>query len=348
MLRFPAALRPLLEAEGFASIRVHSRFRAHEFASGGGVATRGTPRGCVFSLAIPWQRPQNWCPDPVTVEEPKVKTLRFSSRATAGAHTTIMLISRRRGSGTAFTLIELLVVIAIIAILAALLLPALSNAKAKAHRIVCMNSVRQLQHGWLLYMVDHDDWMPPNHWDGNSGDAAASSPGSWVVGNARENTTTNIQRGVEWPYHPSLGIYRCPADPAKANGGIVPRVRSYSLNAWLGQAVTPGWEKWDKNKGSELTRTATIFGFGCENDRSIEDGLFNVCPPGIPGSSAWVNLPANRHSRGGVFSFVDGHVEYWKWRPGAQMVFKYRPQNATPEELPDLQRLESCVPDAAY
>ena len=143
------------------------------------------------------------------------------------------------------------------------------------------------------------------------------SPGSWVVGNARETTTTNIQRGVQWPYHPQLGIYRCPADPAKAKDGITPRVRSYSLDAWLGQAVTP-WERWDKNKGSELTRTATIFGFGCENERSIEDGLFNIYPPGYPGILAWVNLPANRHSKGGVFSFVDGHVEYWKWRPGAR------------------------------
>jgi hypothetical protein len=91
-----------------------------------------------------------------------------------------------------------------------------------------------------------------------------------------------------------------------------------------------------------------VFAFVCENEGSIDDGLFAFYPPGLPESSQWLNLPGSRHSRGTVLSFTDGHTEYWKWSPAAEMVYKYRPQWAAPGELADLQRVQNGVPDPSW
>lgn len=60
----------------------------------------------------------------------------------------------------AFTVFELLVVAAVLAILAAMLLPALANAKGKAQRIHCLNNLKQVGLGFRVFAVDHEDVFP--------------------------------------------------------------------------------------------------------------------------------------------------------------------------------------------
>ncbi len=108
---------------------------------------------------------------------------------------------------TGFTLIELLVVIAIIAILAAMLLPALAQAKAKAQQIFCMNNEKQM--GIALQMYVSDNAYYPGHWDLRSGIGKSKYTGK-SVNNAIAWT------GRLYSYAESTDLFFCPAK--KGNG----------------------------------------------------------------------------------------------------------------------------------
>src|SRR5262252_2492359 len=154
-------------------------------------------------------------------------------------------MSRCKSISTAFTLIELLVVIAIIAILAALLLPALSLAKAKAQAISCMNNNKQLMSAVHMYALDNNDWLPPNGDDDNDLDSETY----WIKGNMYNSLDAWNAANLGDPSYNKLapytgrltmgaspGIYKCPGDKntLNINGVLFPHIRSYSMNAAVG------------------------------------------------------------------------------------------------------------------
>jgi prepilin-type N-terminal cleavage/methylation domain-containing protein len=191
--------------------------------------------------------------------------------------------SKQSARSQAFTLIELLVVIAIIAILAAVFLPVLSQAKARAQSGKCKSNLRQMGLALHMYVADNADKYPPySQW--------SPRVDFFVAYRAPGFLTWSWQQSLEpyYPISPTNAAYQCPAYTGLILSTTYGGFGSYGYN-WVGST----WI-WQMASPQDLSLGLGLLSF---------DGNLDSLPNAIP--AARVIAPSE------MFAIADSRLSTW-------------------------------------